>query len=123
MVLLKAASELVPAVIAGALRMISPKVLRSPLGKKIGAKQVTNDSITKRSAQQQINLNRNAITSERKLLREYKGELKRKAKKQISGESNYFYGNPGSIKGKASGGTVKNYANGGGVRKAKYKDS
>ena len=118
------ALALVPAVIAGAVRLIAPKVLRSALGKKIGARQVTNDSITKRSAQQQINLNRNAITSERKLLREYKGELKRKAKQQISGESNYNYGNPGSIKGKASGGTIKkNYAHGGSVRKAKYKDS
>ena len=117
------ALALVPAVIAGAVRLIAPKVLRSSLGKKIGARQVTNKSLPK-DAQQQINLNRNAITSERKLLREYKGELKRKAKKQISGESNYNYGNPGSIKGKASGGTIKkNYAHGGSVRKAKYKDS
>ena len=113
---------LVPAVIAGVVKMVAPKVLRSALGKKIGARQVSNRAIPK-DVQQQINMNRNPITTEKKLLREYKGELKRKAKKQISGESNYNYGNPGSIKGKASGGTVKNYANGGGVRKAKFMDN
>ena len=122
MVVLKAATELIPAVIAGVVKMVAPKVLRSALGKKIGARQVSNRAIPK-DAQQQINMNRNAITSERKLLREYKGELKRKAKQQISGKANYNYGNPGSIKGKASGGTVKNYANGGGVRKAKFMDN
>ena len=96
---------LVPAIIAGVVRMIAPKLLRSPLGKKHNVKQVTNSAIPKNSKQA------------------YRSTRKTQAKRQISGKANYNFGNPGSIKGKASGGTVKNYANGGGVRKAKFMDN
>ena len=113
---------LVPAIIAGVVRMIAPKLLRRSHGKKHNVKQVANSAIPKNS-KDVINMNRNAITSEKKLEQAYRSTRKTQAKRQISGKANYNFGNPGSIKGKASGGTVKNYANGGGVRKAKFMDN
>ena len=113
----------VPALVAGAVRLVSPKVLRSALAKKRHVKRVSDSALPKKS-EDIVRMQRNPITSEKKLEQAYRSTRKTQAKKQMGGKENYNFGNPGSIKNiKKSGGTVKNYANGGGVRKAKFMDN
>jgi len=104
---------LIPVAIAGAVRMIAPKLLRSAVGKgksipSGGIKRVSNAALPKNTLQLQ-DVIKNPITTENRLVQVYRRQIKNMAKNQQNPDvpGTYFMGRPGIGRSYQSGSSDK----------------